>query len=439
MSEKKLIDDPSHIELRSEEIKEILSRPPAWLVRWGTTMFFIILFVFLIVSWLLKYPEVVDARIVITTQNPPSFIVPRISGPLVALFVNDRQNVTQGDMLAVIENPADYRHVIELKNILQRIQRRFDEKLIKGINFQKISKLGEFQPEFAAFQKSISDFEHFYNLKFHEKKIESFRKESSRHLNHLNILKYQRELLKTERELVYKQFKRDSALLARGVIAESAFEKISSDLLKKDQELEQAGLNTSSVEITLSQLEQTILQMELDYRNTLNQLNLTFSETWEKLNGQIALWEQKYVLKATSTGIVGFSEYWSPGQQVKEGVAVFVIVDENEGELLGRLSLPLVRSGKVKPGQKVLVKLANYPHMEYGMLSGGVLSVSLVPSQDQYMVEVIFPDGMLTNYGLELPFSQEMQGTAEIITEDLRLIQRIFNPVRSAIKRNRSI
>jgi multidrug resistance efflux pump len=440
MIEKKSIEDPDQIELRSEEVKEILSRPPAWLVRWGTTMFFTVLAVLILISWLLKYPEVVrDNRIVLTTQNPPSLIVPRSSGPLVAMLVSDRQGVSQGEILAVIENPADYMQVMELKKSLLVFENGFDEKSIRNYSFSSNAKLGELQPEFAALTKSMTDLRHFYGLKFHERKIESFRNEASGHIKHLEILKQQKELLKTERELVYKQFKRDSSLYERGVISESAFEMVKAELLKKDQDMENSGVNISSVEITLLQLEQSILQMELDYRNSLNQLQISFSEAYEKISGQLSWWEQKYILRATKSGVVGFSEYWSPGQQVREGLAVFVVIPDNEGELLGRLSLPLARSGKVKEGQKVLVKLANFPHMEYGMLTGKVSSVSLVPSQDQYMVEVIFPEGMRTNYGVDLPFSQEMQGTAEIITEDLRLIQRILNPLRSVIQRNRTL
>ncbi len=439
MTQKKLIEDPSKIELRSHELKEILSRPPAWLVRRGTSLFFLILVVLLFISWILKYPDVIrNNRIVLTTQTPPVLIVPRASGPLVALLVHDRQNVTKGEILAVIENPADYRHMLEMKTSLNIFQTGFDENLIRNFKFRNDARLGELEPAFAAFIKNISDLKHFYNLRLHELKIESYRYEATGHIAYRNILNQQNELLQAERNLIYRKFQRDSSLFANGVIPESVFEQVKSDLLIKDQSMEQARLNISAVDIILLKLNQSILQMELDYRNTLNQLQNDFSESLEKLNGQIALWEQRYLLKATSSGMVGFSEYWSPGQQVREGDAVFVIVPEDEGEILGRLALPLVRSGKVKTGQKVLVKLDNFPHMEFGMLTGHVSSISLVPAQEQFVVDVIFPDGMRTNYGLKLPFSQEMRGLAEIITEDMRLIQRILNPVRSAIQRNRT-
>ena len=60
-----------------------------------------------------------------------------------------------------------------------------------------------------------------------------------------------------------------------------------------------------------------------------------------------------------------------------------------------------------------------------------------VPDEKNYLAEVAFPNGLVTNYGKKLPLLPEMTGTAEIITEDMRLIQRFFNPIKSLIKRNR--
>jgi HlyD family secretion protein len=57
-----------------------------------------------------------------------------------------------------------------------------------------------------------------------------------------------------------------------------------------------------------------------------------------------------------------------------------------------------------------------------------------MPNNESYVVEVEMPQDLKTNYDIQLKFSQEMKGSAEIITSDLRLIQRIFNPVKSLVK-----
>jgi HlyD family secretion protein len=77
--------------------------------------------------------------------------------------------------------------------------------------------------------------------------------------------------------------------------------------------------------------------------------------------------------------------------------------------------------------------------MEYGMVRVEITNISLVPVTQNdaqgYILEVYFPNGLVTNYGKELAFGQQMQGTAEIITEDLRLLDRFLNPIRSLWKK----
>jgi hypothetical protein len=103
-----------------------------------------------------------------------------------------------------------------------------------------------------------------------------------------------------------------------------------------------------------------------------------------------------------------------------------------------KIELPPRGAGKVKEGHFVNVKFDNYPHMEFGMIKVQIAHISLVPinkeNQKNYVLEVVFPDSLVTNYGKTLEFSQEMTGSAEIITEDLRLLDRFLNPIRSLIK-----
>ena len=101
---------------------------------------------------------------------------------------------------------------------------------------------------------------------------------------------------------------------------------------------------------------------------------------------------------------------------------------------MGRASLPVNRSGKVRVGQRVIVRFANYPDQEFGIVNGRVSTISLVPTEDNYMVEIAFPDGLTTNYGKNLPVSHEMKATAEIVTDDLRLIERFFQPLKKILK-----
>ena len=140
------------------------------------------------------------------------------------------------------------------------------------------------------------------------------------------------------------------------------------------------------------------------------------------------------VLKSRVDGIVSVGKYWSINQSIKSGDQVMTVVPSRKDKPLGKIILPMQGAGKVKVGQQVNIKLTNYPYIEYGMLHGAVSTISSVPDQGNYYVEVKLKNGLTTNYNKILPFSQEMTGTGEIITEDMRLLERLVRPVYSIVR-----
>jgi len=155
------------------------------------------------------------------------------------------------------------------------------------------------------------------------------------------------------------------------------------------------------------------------------------------LKAQIKFWENTYLLVSPVSGVVAFTRFWNVNQSVLKDEPVLSIVPFETGDFVGRVSLKMQRSGKVQIDQPVNIKLSGYPYLEYGMVRGIVKSKSLVPTGDAYVIEISLPDGLSTLYGEKLEFTQNMQGTAEIMTNDLRLIQKIINPFRHLASKNR--
>ena len=152
------------------------------------------------------------------------------------------------------------------------------------------------------------------------------------------------------------------------------------------------------------------------------------------MKSEVSTWELTYLLRSPIEGTVTFNKFYSENQNISEGDRAFNIVPANLGEVIGKVELSVRGSGKVKEGLNVNVKFDNYPYMEFGMVRGKVKGVSLVSEDNFYMVEVEFPSGLVTNYDNELQMQNQLMGQAEIITEDLRLIQRIFNPLKALWK-----
>ncbi|WP_370449602.1 MULTISPECIES: HlyD family efflux transporter periplasmic adaptor subunit [Parabacteroides] len=305
------------IELRSEEVQEVMGQIPAWIVRWGITILFIVVLALLVGSYFFTYPDIVETEMTLTSREPVVEVVARSSGKISELYVSNGQEVKSGAPLAVIENTAKTDDVFRLKKLLARY------------------------------------------------------KEEPERLNYYLL--------------------QDMWLLG---------------------DIQSAYMSLASKDISAR-----------DYRASVGQLLAS-----------IHSWEMAYCLMAPAEGKVQLLLQEAPNQYLSSG-NIFARIVPKEGESwMGRALLPLQRSGKVKVGQRVIVRFTNFPDQEFGIVNGRLSSVSLVPSEDNYMIEIVFPDGLITNYGKSLPVFYEMKATAEIVTDDSRLIERFFQPLRKILK-----
>ena len=427
----------THVEIRSNNVQEILGHVPVWIVRWGITLITVIILGVLTGSWFYQYPDIIRSPVIVTTENPPSPVVAKANGRIIALFVSDTQIVEQGQTLAVIENPADFEQVFQLKVKLENNHNKilnFSEPGI--IEFQSNPDLGIIQTSYAKFLNYYSNYQHFIGLKYYQRKIELKNEELEKYNVYYNRLYRQRNFLERELQLASRQFSRDSLLFAREVIPDAEFNLAEAKLLQKKHEFEQTRINLSTTTIEISKLEQEILDIRQQYTDKKKELELQLIESFENLTASISTWDHQFILRSSSTGKVSFTKYWAKDQSVTEGERVMTIIPEDAGEIIGKISLDMKRSGKVKRGQKVNIKFDNYPHLEFGMVEGVVNKISLVPAEKKYTVEVSMKDGLKTFYGIELEFTQEMQGTAEIITEKRRLLMRLVDPIRFIFEKN---
>lgn len=60
---------PELFDNRSEEAEAVLSKMPHWLIRWGITMFFGIACSFLVISLIVKYPDVLKHQVIIKKEG----------------------------------------------------------------------------------------------------------------------------------------------------------------------------------------------------------------------------------------------------------------------------------------------------------------------------------------------------------------------------------
>ncbi|MBC8343312.1 MAG: HlyD family efflux transporter periplasmic adaptor subunit [Bacteroidetes bacterium] len=425
MKEKKL-------EIRSEEVQDLMGQIPSWLVRIGTSIILVVLLILMTGSWFFKYPDIIVSPVKLTTQLPPAEVIARSNGKIEAIFTDDKQNVQKDDILAIIQNPANYYDVIALELKLDSLKPFLkDFKVDSYLLFNEDYTLGELQSFYSNFLKLYNDYQHFVDLNYHKQKIQSLNDQITRYNSYYGQLYRQKKVLEEELAIAIKQKDRNKVLLEKDILSMSTYEKSESNVLEKKFAVEKANTELSNNRLKTKEIEQQILDIRLTSKDDKSELQLELLEASEILKSSISQWMQKYVLLAPMDGIISMTSFWSENQNVRDGEAVFAIIPQKSSEVIAKCTLPAKGSGKVKEGQKVNIKFDNYPFMEYGIVSGVVQSISLVPSDHNFIVQVSLTSGLQTNYQKELQFSQEMTGIAEIITEEIRLFNRLFNPLKS--------
>jgi len=426
----------SNIEIRSDEVQEILGTPPRWIVRWGITIMLLVVAVLLAGSYFYKYPDLISSRIIILSENPPVQIVAKSDGKIDQLIVSNNEMVNQGEILAVIENPANYNDAYRLLLKLDSIDSYFESpESFQFVSFDENYSLGQYHSYFSSFVSQLRSYQTFLTFNPYDQRIQSLQKQIADYKVYFNKSREQISVLRQDYELAFGQFTRDSVLYRQQLLSESDYEKSKAAMLKQKLAYQQAMTELANIQMTMNNLEEQIKEQHILKAENENQLLTVLKERHDNLKNQLVSWEQAFILKTPIEGQVTFTNVWSANQYVTTGDVVFTVVPDQEQNIIGRALVPIAGAGKIEPGQQVNIKLDNYPHMEFGIVEGKITNISKVPVNTEsgafYTVEISLVNNLVTNYNRELPFSQEMQGAAEIVTKDRRLIERIVDPIIS--------
>ena len=420
------------IELKSEEVQDILSTPPKALLRWGISVVFFSVMVLLLFSYLVKYPSIIKGEILLTTAVPPVEMTATNTGKIELLFVQNKQLVEKDESLALIANTADYDDIQTLKSLLNGLNEEggFDSLVNSSFSLQ----LGDIQEEYNNFVAALNDLDFYdhHNVNYAANlnlfnQLEDYDNQRAQIYNQIKLISNELNMQKDKLEM-------NRNLYNQGIISKFEFNKVEADYLQKQQQHQSAMMSLSNVDISAKQLESQINQNQYNSALKNNENYRRFQITKDLLIAKVKWWEKNYLIQAPIAGQVNFNRNVSVNQNVTAGYTLFSIIPPNS-EIVGNLFVPLQGSGKIAEGQDVKINLYNYPAQEFGTLTGSVKTISTLPNEDNmYFVEVALPDTLLTSYKKELDFIPNMKGEGGVVTERQRLITKIFNQFRDLFK-----
>ncbi|MFW0737642.1 HlyD family secretion protein [Flavobacterium sp. T12S277] len=418
-------------ELRSEEVQDILTKVPHWMIRWGTVLIFVIISMLFFVSWFIKYPDVVTTQIVITTNIPPEKIVSKSSGRIEAILVKDKSIVSKNSTLAIIENTANYKDVFLLEKIIAEYNIN-DPKKAFPFELLKNTQLGEIESAFAVFQKDYQAEQLNKNLQPFEVENRAQISEKVQIKDRLEILQQQKVINESELQLQKNEIARFETLFNKGIISAQEMEAKKLGYLQAQKNYR--GLLSSISQLKSALITNSKLSQNSQISGTKEEVTLgrNMAQSFYQLKKVIKDWELAYALKSSVSGVVTFLQVWTENQTISVGDNVFSIIPDTKNGFVGKVKAPALNSGKIKVGQMVNIRLANFRDREFGVLKGKIRNISLVPDKDgNLLLDVALPNGLETSYKKQIVFQQEMKGSAEIVTEDLRLIERILYQFKS--------
>ena len=421
-------------ELLSDEVQEVISYRPHWIVRKGNSFFFIIIFSLLALTWVIKYPDVINGSAKLVALNPPKLINSKVQGKLVKLFVTNEQGVQKDQPLGYMESTALYDEVMQLRQWIEQTINKIKDNNYETIIINPLPlliKLGDLQSGYQQFQNELILTKETLSNGYFRKKKNSLEKDLQYLSNLKNNTYEQKKLLEQDKELQNAEYKAYEQLAKEKVIAPLELNQYKSKMITKDQ-----GLKQINTQITNNEISSHSKQKELlDLQKAVEEQQQKFRSALFDLKNEIEKWIQQYVLIASEDGKVLFTSSLQENELISNGQSLFYI-EPPQTKFYAELMAGQKGLGKIKSGQKVMLKVESYPSNEFGYLTGIVSHISnLANRRDSFLVKVDLQKGLETNYNKTLFFRNDMLAQAEIITDNRKLFDRLAGNLKKVWER----
>ena len=423
---------PHDLDRRSEEVTDIIERMPTGWTRMVVAIIMIIVVVMVSLGFIIKYPDTVAGQISITGEKAPVRLIASASGRL-QLLVENNTEVQAGTCLGYLETGAVYEDVLRLDTVCS-VSLRENTQMTLPDNLE----LGALSAYYNDFVLAYNQYDQQRRTKVYDnmrQKLHTQRKSDQRVSENLRKeIALNSQIL----ENLSEQHRADSLLYRTGALSEAEMAKQHNTILTSRQ----ASIELRSTELAkqseISSIDMELAKVDISVREELATSFSTMVSRYNVLINQIRQWKEHYLFIAPISGLLQYQEFWRNNMFVNTSSEIFSI-SPVKNPMIGELLIPASGAGKVKVGQDVNVKLADYPYDEYGYIRGKVETLSTLTHNmttpegtvKAYLVTVSFPDGLTTNFGKQLHLNFESVGSGEIITEKRRLIHRLFDNLKA--------
>lgn len=433
-----------NIQSSHQQVDDLIGVPPNWLMKSGITVVFLVTSVIFALSAFIKYPDKIVANGIMTSENPPIEHVNLIAGIIEEIFIVNGDFVDEGQALIYIKNNADRNDINELKTFISEYSTIVHIPDYLKLNIPKGLHLGEIQGDFSQLVLQISQFKQTLRQSGVFEQIRTLENEIKENESLRQILITEKNYSKEELALLERDFKRQSELNKSGIISDLDREKIESRWLSSQKQF--SNLDQGIIQNKIRE-EQLILDKQKlieDRASKIQSHRFDIEKTINTLEFKIDEWEEKYFVTAEVAGEVSFIGQLTKDKYVTQNTNLVSIIPSNNSNAKQIHALVTNNGiGKINIKDKVVVKVNGYPYKEFGTLISEVKSISELPEIVQgsngevtylYITYISLPDRLITSLNNEIEFRPNSAVTAEIITKDKSILERLLETFISLIR-----
>lgn len=410
-----------------------IGKEPNWLIKSGISILSGLMVLLFVASYLIHYPDKLNSKIIITSNDPPIRLTNLSGGTINKLFVKDGDSVQKDQRLYYIDNQkTDLNHIERLKEILIK---PIDSLLLYDFKEDSINP-GELLASYQNLYEHLINYRKYLQFNPDSLQISVLEGSLRKHNNIGQILKKKISLMEKRVELEKRKNNRQSELYEKGVIAKQEKESFEIDFFEISEDYYLLLSEKANLELKILDIKDQIITLNNKSENTIALFKEEFKNNINSLLNEISSWESMHFIKSPINGKVAFLKH--DILNIKAAVGdqeIAVIPFSFDGVVLGKMFTPLYNTGNIKVGDQVNIFLDNYPYQEFGVITGKINSISTLPIENNYLIKVNLPEGLKTKSTI-IPFTEELSGTAEIILEEKSLFIRIFQKIFYQNKNN---
>lgn len=175
----------------SDELLDVVGEPPTWIMRGGASIMTGILLMFLVGTWIIKYPEVLTGTAVVTTQIQPIRVVTPTGGRMTSLLVKDEAMVKKGDVLAETESTTEPHNIPILRQLIAETN-YFLTHSQQTISFPGGGMVwGDLQTDFNLIRQNYLDYKRLQSDPFQADRLQNRRQQADELRQMMAVNEYQ--------------------------------------------------------------------------------------------------------------------------------------------------------------------------------------------------------------------------------------------------------